>query len=61
LGVVLAGQAFWFTDIPGDTTNMRVIGLGAGFWFWYASIVLITLGIIFGSVEEEPASPTVPE
>ncbi|MBO0613086.1 MAG: hypothetical protein RL122_2762 [Pseudomonadota bacterium] len=58
LGVILAGQAFWFTDIPGQATNMQVIGLGAGFWFWYTSMVLVTLGVIFGSVEEEPASST---
>ncbi len=51
LGVLLAGQAFWFEDIPGHEVNMRIVDLGAGFWLWYASMVLITLGVIFGSAE----------
>jgi hypothetical protein len=59
LGVLLAGQAFWFTEIPGQDVNMRIIDLGIGFWMWYASIVLITLGVIFGPTEEECCSPSV--
>lgn len=51
-GVLLAGQAFWFDDIPGQETSMHVLRLGAGFWLWYTSIVLVTLGVIFGSAED---------
>ncbi|OQX13479.1 MAG: hypothetical protein BWK73_11895 [Thiothrix lacustris] len=57
VGVLLAGQAFWFTEIPGQDTTMRIVDLGAGFWMWYASIVLVTLGVIFGPTEEECGSP----
>ena len=53
VGILVAGQAFWFDEIPGHTANMHITGLGAGFWLWYASIVLITLGVIFGSAETE--------
>lgn len=48
-GVLLAGQSFWFDDIPGQEVSMHVLRLGAGFWLWYTSIVLMTLGVIFGS------------
>lgn len=58
LGVLLAGQAFWFTEIPGQEANTRIVDLGMGFWMWYASIVLVTLGVIFGSTEEECCSPS---
>lgn len=57
LGVLLAGQAFWFTDIPGHEVNMHIVTFGAGFWFWYASMVLLTLGVIFGSAEEDDTPP----
>ncbi|SDZ74499.1 hypothetical protein SAMN05660964_00099 [Thiothrix caldifontis] len=56
VGALLAGQAFWFTEIPGGDVDMRVIRLGTGFWMWYASMVLITLGVIFGAAEEEVTS-----
>ncbi|MGB3916210.1 hypothetical protein J9253_19245 [Thiothrix litoralis] len=53
MGVIVAGHAFWFTDIPGHEIKMHIVGLGAGFWLWYASMVLITLGVIFGSGQPE--------
>ncbi|WGZ93848.1 MAG: hypothetical protein QJT81_18990 [Candidatus Thiothrix putei] len=56
VGALLAGQAFWFTEIPGGDVDMRVSSLGTGFWMWYASMVLITLGVIFGAAEEEETS-----
>lgn len=49
--VLLAGQAFWFEDIPGQEVNMHIVRLGAGFWLWFGSMVLMTLGVIFGSDE----------
>lgn len=51
--VLLAGQAFWFDTIPNETSSVPVLDLGLGFWFWYASMVLITLGIIFDSGDRE--------
>ena len=36
MGVIVAGHAFWFTDIPGHEIKMHIVGLGAGFWLWYA-------------------------
>lgn len=60
VGVFLAGQAFWFEEIPGQYANMRIVQLGAGFWLWYASMVLITLGVIFGSGEGEITPPPLP-
>lgn len=52
-GVLLAGQAFWFEHIPGEYADVPVVALGSGFWCWYVSIVLITLGVIFDSGERE--------
>ncbi|QQZ29504.1 hypothetical protein HMY34_12370 [Thiothrix subterranea] len=60
LGVLLAGQAFWFTEIPGQKANMQIVDLGMGFWMWYASIVLVTLGVIFGPTEEETITTPTP-
>lgn len=51
VAVLLAGQAFWFEAIPGQVVNMRVVSLGAGFWLWYVSMILMTMGVIFGSDE----------
>ncbi len=51
LAVLIAGQAFWFDDIPGQAADMHILRLGAGFWLWYVSMVLITLGVIFGANE----------
>jgi len=47
LALVLAGQSFWFDTIPGQAVDIAVLRLGAGFWLWYASMVLITLGVVF--------------
>lgn len=58
MGVLLAGQSFWFDDIPGGETAMHVVRLGAGFWLWYASMVLVTLGVVFGADEGKVASPS---
>lgn len=52
--VLLAGQAFWFEYIPNEQLNLRVMGLGLGFWLWYASMVFVTLGVIFGAGEAMP-------
>lgn len=49
IAVLVAGQAFWFDTIPGQQANMQIIALGTGFWCWYTAIVLLTLGVIFGS------------
>ncbi|MDD5394624.1 MAG: hypothetical protein PHE17_16540 [Thiothrix sp.] len=58
VAVLLAGQSFWFEDIPGQRDNMHVVQLGAGFWLWYGSMVLITLGVVFGSGEGEARPPS---
>lgn len=47
LALVLAGQGFWFDVIPGQDVDVAVVRLGAGFWLWYAGMVLATLGVIF--------------
>ena len=59
LAVLIAGQAFWFDDIPGQAADMHILRLGVGFWLWYVSMVLITLGVIFGANERgvQPRSP----
>lgn len=59
LGVVVAGQAFWFETIPGEMADMPVQSQGLGFWFWYFGVVLMTLGVIFGTdgTEEVSAPP----
>lgn len=59
-GVLLAGQAFWFEDIPGQETSMHILRLGAGFWLWYSSIVLLVLGVIFGSGEYDQTQEGAP-
>ena len=51
LAVLLAGQSFWFDDIPGQEVNMHILRLGLGCWFWYVSMVMMTLGVIFGADE----------
>ena len=53
ISALLSGQAFWFTTIPGEQVNMLVVGFGTGFWCWYVSMILITMGVIFGSGEDE--------
>lgn len=65
-GVLLAGQAFWFEKIPNEHSYAAIVELGTGFWLWYGSIVLLTLGVIFDSgdreMQEEPGSgsPALP-
>ncbi len=49
VGVLLAGQAFWFDAIPTETRSTQIVSLGLGFWLWFSSMVLITLSVIFGS------------
>ncbi len=50
--VLVGGQAFWFESIPGQGATMHILRLGIGFWLWYASIILMALGVIFGTGED---------
>jgi hypothetical protein len=52
-GILLAGQAFWFEEIPRDAGAMQVVHLGLGFWLWYLGLLLITFGVIFGVHDDE--------
>ncbi|QTR48818.1 hypothetical protein [Candidatus Thiothrix anitrata] len=52
-GILLAGQAFWFEEIPRDTGTMHVVRLGLGFWLWYVGLLLITFSVIFGVHDDE--------
>ncbi|HPQ94267.1 MAG: hypothetical protein KDI44_04160 [Thiothrix sp.] len=54
LALLTATQAFWFEFIPDSVHSIPVTGLGEGFWFWYASIVLMGIGVFFGADEVEP-------
>lgn len=64
--VLLAGQAFWFESIPGETALMQITELGSGFWCWYSGMILMSLGVIFGSgdrttdIELEKEAPKEP-
>ncbi len=49
MSILLAGQAFWFEDIPGQAVPMHVVRLGMGFGLWYVSLLLLALGVIFGA------------
>lgn len=53
LAVLLAGQAFWFEAVPGEVADTPIRDLGLGFWLWYVSMVLMSLGVIFGAGERE--------
>ena len=50
-GLLVATQAFWFNVLPGTTSGVEIIEQGLGFWFWYGSIFLLGLGVVFGSDE----------
>ena len=52
-GILLAGQAFWFEEIPRDTGTIHVVRLGLGFWLWYVGLLLITFSVIFGVHDDE--------
>jgi hypothetical protein len=52
LAVLVGGHAFWFESIPSQGTTMHILRLGIGFWLWYASIILMALGVIFGINED---------
>ncbi|HPE59966.1 MAG TPA: hypothetical protein PLB10_06475 [Thiolinea sp.] len=54
LALLVATQAFWFEFIPDSVHSIPVTGLGEGFWFWYASMVLMGIGVFFGADEVEP-------
>lgn len=47
-GIVLATQSFWLHALPGDAVRMDITGLSAGFWLWYASMLLLGIGILLG-------------
>ncbi|MFN3786109.1 MAG: hypothetical protein ACK4RS_04650, partial [Thiothrix sp.] len=53
LAVLLAGQAFWFDAVPGEIVDSPIIGVGSGFWLWYASVILMALGVILGTGERK--------
>lgn len=53
--VLIATQSFWFMVMPGKDENINIIGQGLGFWLWYSSLIIICVGIIFGSDTEAPA------
>lgn len=50
-GLLVATQAFWFNVLPGTTSSTEIVEQGLGFWFWYSSIFLLGLGVVFGSDE----------
>ena len=50
-GLLVATQAFWFDVLPGTTSGTEIVNQGLGFWFWYGSIFLLGLGVVFGSDE----------
>ena len=58
--VLLATQAFWFSSIPGKYENMSIINMGVGFWLWYASLILICMGVVFGSDQAVPTQDQPP-
>lgn len=56
IAIVMASEAFLFTDIPFGK-NDRVLDYGAGFYIWYLCFYLVSFSILFrlvawGSVEE---------
>lgn len=57
--VLVATQSFWFTVMPGKYENVNVIGQGTGFWLWYGSLILMCIGVIFGSDSAHDKEPTV--
>ncbi|MEZ5450636.1 MAG: hypothetical protein R3E89_17255 [Thiolinea sp.] len=57
LAVLVATQAFWFDVIPGGgAQSQAIVQQGSGFWLWYASILLMGAGVVFGSDHVEPDS-----
>lgn len=52
-GVLVATQAFWFNSIPTGEVDMPILQLGQGFWCWYGSMVLLGIGVFFGSEQTE--------
>ncbi len=54
LAVLVATQAFWFDAVPDSAVSTAIKGHGSGFWFWYASILLMGIGVVFGSDNMEP-------
>lgn len=53
LAVLVATQAFWFTSIPTGEVDLPILQLGQGFWCWYGSMILLGLGVLFGSEQTE--------
>ncbi len=50
-GLLVATQAFWFNVLPGTVSSTEIVEQSLGFWFWYGSIFLLGLGVVFGSDE----------
>lgn len=47
LGLLVATQAFWFDVLPETTQSVAITAKGLGFWFWYAGIFLMSVGVFF--------------
>ncbi len=47
LGLLVATQAFWFDVLPETTQGITIIEKGPGFWFWYAGIFMMSVGVFF--------------
>ena len=56
--VLVATQSFWFMVMPGKEENINIIGQGLGFWLWYGSLIIMCVGVIFGSDTEAPSKDT---
>lgn len=53
LAMLVATQAFWFNSIPTGEVDVPILQLGQGFWCWYGSMILLGLGVFFGSEQTE--------
>lgn len=47
VGLLVATQAFWFDVLPETTESVVITAKGLGFWFWYAGIFLMSVGVFF--------------
>lgn len=47
VGLLIATQAFWFDALPETTQSVAITAKGLGFWFWYAGIFLMSVGVFF--------------
>ncbi|CAA6817073.1 MAG: Unknown protein [uncultured Thiotrichaceae bacterium] len=47
VGLLVATQAFWFDVLPETTESVVITAKGLGFWFWYAGIFMMSVGVFF--------------